>query len=99
MTDKKKADQQASPKKTPLNNNTAAAQRARLLDRLHAGPIDTLTARRELNILHPAGRIDELRNMGYRITTHRITVRDEHGFRHEGIALYALSAGPHQEAA
>lgn len=88
--DKKKADQQASPKHSDIENITAAAQRQRLLARLERGPVDTLTARRELNILHPAGRIDELRRQGYGITTHRITLVDDHGRRHVGIALYVL---------
>lgn len=91
MTNKKNGQPlKASHTNSPLKNSTAAAQRQRLLARLEQGPVDTLTARRELNILHPAGRIDELRNRGHQIATHRISVTDEHGFSHIGIALYVL---------
>ncbi|KES20931.1 MULTISPECIES: DUF3631 domain-containing protein [Pseudomonas] len=36
----------------PTLETTTAAQRARLLARVQEGPIDTLSARTELNILH-----------------------------------------------
>lgn len=91
MTDKKKADQQASPKKkTHLHDSSANAQRSRLLERLHAGPVDTITARRELNILMPAARVKELRELGHPIKTHRTTLTDDHGRTHHGVALYYL---------
>lgn len=91
MTDKKKADQQASPKKnTRLNDTSADAQRARMLARVQAGPVDTITARRELNILMPAARVKELRELGHPIKTHRITLTDDHGRTHHGVALYYL---------
>lgn len=77
-------------KKPPLHNTSANAQRARLLERLRHGPIDTITARRELNTLMPAARIKELRDEGHRIITARITLVDEDGRTHHGIALYAL---------
>lgn len=91
MTDEKKADQQASPKKkTHLNDTSADAQRARMLARVQAGPVDTITARRELNILMPAARVKELRELGHPIKTHRITLTDDHGRTHHGVALYYL---------
>lgn len=93
MTNKKKADQQASTKKkTPLHDTAAEAQRARLLERLQNAPIDTITARRELNLLMPAARVKELREAGHPIKTHRITAKDEQGRTHHGIALYYLGA-------
>lgn len=92
MTDKKKADQQASHKNsTHLDNTSASAQRARLLARLQVGPIDTLTARSELNILMPAARIKELKERGHPIFAQRITLADEQGRTHHGIALYYLT--------
>lgn len=74
-----------------LRDVSAACQRARLLERLQAGPIDTVTARLELNVLHPAARIQELRADGYNIRTHRRTVEDAQGFKHPGVATYYLS--------
>ncbi len=92
MTDKEKADQQASPKKTHSDDTSTCAQRARLLDRLHLGPVDTITARSELNVMAPAPRIKELRDAGHPIYTHRITRTDDQGRTHRSVALYYLSA-------
>lgn len=91
MTDKKKADQQASPKKTHSHDTSGSAQRLRLLARLRLGPVDTFTAIRELNIVRPGARIAELRAAGHPIKTQRITITDDQGRTHEGIALYFLS--------
>ncbi|ARS48388.1 hypothetical protein CXP40_12045 [Pseudomonas sp. YY-1] len=92
MAAKKKADQQASPKKTPLNDTTAEAQRARLLERLQREPVSTIVARGEMNIMMPAARVKELREAGHPIKTHRITSTDERGRTHHGVALYYLGA-------
>lgn len=72
----------------------AAAQRARLLERLQAGPVDTITARRELNTLMPAARIKELREAGHPIQTQRVTMMDDQGRTHAGVALYYLGTLP-----
>lgn len=90
----KKADQQASPKKTHVNDTSGHAQRARLLARLHLGPVDTITARAELNIMMPAARAKELRERGHPIKTHRITMTDDQGRTHHGIALYYIGTLP-----
>lgn len=74
-----------------LGNTSANAQRARLLARLQLGPIDTLTARSELNILMPAARIKELKERGHPIRAQRISMTDEQGRTHQGIALYYLT--------
>lgn len=50
-------------------DNSAHAQRARLLAALRERPVTTLQARKELDILHPAGRAMELRKRGYNIVT------------------------------
>ncbi|PWY39827.1 helix-turn-helix domain-containing protein [Pseudomonas sp. RW409] len=91
---KKKVDQQASHKNTHVENTSGTAQRARLLERLQAGPIDTFTAIRELNIVRPGARINELRDMGHRIMTERLTLTDDQGRTHRGMALYYLSTNP-----
>ena len=51
------------------NDNSASAQRSRLLAALHKGPVSTLKARREYDILHPAARVLELRARGHLIDT------------------------------
>lgn len=95
MTDQKK-DQpnKVSPEKSHVDNTSGTAQRARLLERLHAGPIDTFTAIRELNIVRPGARINELRDLGHKILTHRLALTDDQGRTHRGMALYYLSTNP-----
>ena len=58
-----------------------------------------LTARRELNILMPAARIKELKDLGHAIHAHRITLTDEQGRTHCGIALYYLPTAGQEVAA
>jgi len=67
---------------------SADTQRARLLAYLMArGSVSTLEARgRELKIMHPAGRVRELRQAGYRIST----VRDVR----QGCGRYVLRGVP-----
>lgn len=48
----------------------AETQRQRLLTRLRAAPLTTTQARTELDIMHPAARVQELRERGYKIVTH-----------------------------
>lgn len=91
MTGKNKADQSASPKKTQVHDTSGDAQRLRLLARLKLGPVDTITARSELNIMMPAARVKELRDRGHEIRRHLITLTDDQGRTHHGIALYFLS--------
>ena len=91
MTDKKKADQSADHKKSHTHDTSSTAQRSRLLERLRLQPVDTITARRELNIMMPAARVKELRDKGHDIHRHLITLTDDQGRTHHGIALYFLS--------
>lgn len=55
-----------------LSLNSCRAQRTRLISALKTSGskgITTLFARQVLDILHPAGRIKELRQLGYEILT------------------------------
>ena len=82
-------------KKAHTKESGGSAQRRQLLDWMrNSGPIDTLTARRTLNILMPASRIKELKNQGYSFHTQRITITDEQGRSHSNIALYTLIGEP-----
>jgi len=54
-----------------LNNKAKAAQCLKILEWLKLSPLSTPVARETLHIMHPAGRICDLRNQGYRIETHR----------------------------
>jgi len=70
-------------------DNTTAAQRTRLLAHLRRAPLTTLEARERLNILHPGGRIKELRDAGNDIATHWQWEADATGKEHKQ-ALYVL---------
>ncbi|WP_353741893.1 helix-turn-helix domain-containing protein [Pseudomonas fluorescens] len=90
-----KTNQMASQNKSHLIGSIGSAQRRWLLDWMrNSGPIDTITARRDLNILMPASRIKELKNQGYSFHTQRITITDEQGRSHSNIALYTLIGEP-----
>lgn len=72
----------------------AANQRARLLAYLQIHhQITTFTARRELDIPHPAARIQELREAGHNIVTEWTTERTRRGRPSHRIARYVLLAG------
>ena len=73
--------------------NSAHAQRQRLLARLRSGPLSTIGARRELDILMPAARVHELRHReGWEIQTLRREEETESGKKHN-VALYVLQCG------
>lgn len=50
------------------HTTSAEVQRARLLEALKHGPVDTFAARQQLDIAHPAGRVRELRRAGHDIS-------------------------------
>jgi hypothetical protein len=92
-TNNKGAPSQGTPSETPRSNsNSAHAQRQRLLERLKISPIDTVTARQELDILCPAARVLELRKRGHNIETVWIERQTDCGKVHR-VALYVLKAG------
>ncbi|HDR9504093.1 TPA: helix-turn-helix domain-containing protein [Burkholderia cepacia] len=72
-------------------DNTAAHQRARLLEamRVRAG-VTTLEAMRFLDIVDPRARIVELRKEGYRINTSWVHRLSECGRLH-AVGLYTLA--------
>lgn len=71
-----------------LYGNSSASQRARLLKHFeNCTHLSTLQAREELGILHPCGRIMELRKRGHQIETHWINEADNNGVLHR-IGLY-----------
>lgn len=74
-------------------DNSTQAQRNRLLDALRVGPVTTIEARRNLDILMPAARVHELRHReGYDIVTYRSQEPTECGKLHS-VARYVLQAG------
>lgn len=81
-----------SGRRKAQHSNDSAAQRRRLLAALQVGPITTIEARRDLDVLMPAARVFELRAVGYRITTYRVEQRTECGRLHN-VARYGLATG------
>jgi len=89
-TNNKGAPSHGTPSKTPRSNsNSAHAQRQRLLVRLRIAPVDTITARGDLDVMHPSARIMELKRQGYLIDTVRIERPTDCGKLHR-VALYVL---------
>jgi hypothetical protein len=70
-------------------HNSSASQRARLLEALRLGPVSTLMARRDLDILHPAARVQELKARGHKIMTHEVIEESQPGHTHR-VAHYVL---------
>ena len=72
-------------------------QRALILEMLQTGPKHTLDFRRA-GIMQSQTRIFELRARGYDLpTVGRVTIIDDQGYPHRGVAIYALIAEPAQE--
>lgn len=71
------------------SESTKALQRNAILAALLRGPLTTVHGREVLGILHPGGRVLELRKLGYRIETQSLTELDSHGRAHR-VASYVL---------
>ena len=91
MTTGNKSPTTASVRKRCGEANSAQAQRLRILASLHHKSLTTFEARQQLDIPHPAGRVQELRRAGYAIQTHWSDVMSNAGRRHR-IARYVLFA-------
>lgn len=93
-THKRKAtsEKAANQNNTPSYSNSTEDQRKRLMDWLITnGSIDTVTARRVLDIMMPGARVHELRHkFGHCIHTVRIKQPTECGKLHR-VALYVLN--------
>jgi Helix-turn-helix domain len=77
--------------KPNFNDNSAHNQRLKILDWLfEKGSITTDQAREHLDVMHPAGRIKELREAGYLIVTFRGGWTSEFGIKHS-VAKYVLT--------
>lgn len=78
-----------------LTRSTATeVQRARIVAMLRTGEQNTFDFRRA-GIMQSGTRIFELRAMGYSIVTvARQTLYDADGYRHIGVAVYALVSEP-----
>ena len=73
-------------------DNSATAQRNRLLDALRVAPVSTIEARRNLDVLMPAARVFELHEQGFDIATVWSWQETEQGKPHR-VARYVLQHG------
>lgn len=72
--------------------NSSEDQRQRILAALRKGPVSTLDARRDLDVMHPAARIGELRHRyGCGIITVNAERQSDCGAWHV-VAVYVLTA-------
>jgi len=78
-------------KASKVYSTDTANQRQRILNRLHTATLTTLQARQELDVMHPAARVQELRKQGHSILTHWMT--DDTGKAKHRVACYVLFAG------
>lgn len=98
MTQEQRSPREAGNGRKPggeaRSNSTATlAQRVRLLEALRERPHST-DELREIGLFCPAARVMELREMGHKIATYRITADDRDGFRHRGMGVYVLLREP-----
>lgn len=76
-----------------FKGNSAAAQRGRLLAALRQGPISTIDARRQLDVMMPAARVHELRHQaGHNIMMTWVRQPTDGGRLHR-VALYSMQPG------
>jgi len=95
MDKKKTTNKVSGPQDKQLDNTASEFQRARILAELKkAGPEGrtTIQLREELNVLHPAGRIMELREFGCDIRTVWTVSENAFGYKHRN-ARYVLIGG------
>ena len=76
-----------------MSRNSAENQRQRLLEALKQKPLSTIEARRDLDIMHPAARVQELRERGEKVITHKSTEPTENGELHTVARYVLLSSG------
>lgn len=86
---------------TKRNSNgrstTRLAQIKRLYKALRLRPHHTYELRK-MGISHPAGRVQDLEEDGYVISSDRINTVDSDGFLHTGVALYSIVSEPERQA-
>jgi hypothetical protein len=92
--EKKKATEVAQNSKLKLNDTSASAQRARVIQALRTGAKTTIQLREEWGVMSPAPRVLELRMSGYDIATVPVSASTVDGVLHRAVARYALLREP-----
>jgi hypothetical protein len=78
-----------SSRKYSRKSTATIAQTNKLRGLLRLRPHHTYELRKQ-GISHPAGRVNDLEDMGCVIDSDRITTVDGDGFSHVGVAIYTL---------
>lgn len=79
-----------------LNSNETQAQRDYILRTLARGSVTTQELR-DAGVMHPAGRVKELRQAGWRIVTTMEKIYDRVGIEHGRVARYWLKGATAHE--
>lgn len=85
-------EQQLITIRNQYKGDSRSDQGMRLLEALRWFPISTFEARKHLDVMHPAGRVQELREDGNEIETLRYSLPSDIGRPHR-IAVYVLRKG------
>ena len=85
-------EQQLITIRNKYKGESRSDQGTRLLEALRWFPVSTFEARKHLDVMHPAGRVQELREQGNEIDTLRHTLPSDIGKPHS-IAVYVLRKG------
>lgn len=78
------------------NNTSASNQRAITLLAIQDYPKTTVELRHDFGIMHPAARIQELRDFGHKIDTVRVTSMTPDGVKHKAVAKYVYRSADHE---
>jgi Helix-turn-helix domain len=82
--------------KSIKNPNSAGAQRERILHRLRElKSVTSVQMREQLDVLHPSGRVMELRKKGYDISTQWVRAMTACGVSHR-VGLFELHSEPEE---
>jgi hypothetical protein len=92
--EKKKATEVAQDSSLKLNDTSASAQRARVIQALRTGAKTTIQLREEWGVMSPAPRVLELRMQGYVIETVPVSATTADGVLHRAVARYVLLREP-----
>ena len=78
------------------NNTSGSNQRAITLIAIQDSPKTTVELRHEFGIMMPAARIHELRTLGHKIETIKITSVTPDGIKHNAVAKYVYRGAEHE---